>query len=431
MAILTDKTALATLALNDVLHVVDISDTSGNPAGTSKKITVQQVLDLAGGIGNGIFTASNDGATVPTAFDVSLTDTLNFDSNTFVIDGANDRIGIGTALPAYKLHLQGGDFNISDGNFWRIDGNKFFHYTHPSLGFAVNANNFIGYNVALSNTGTSNTGVGSQALEDLVNGTDNTAVGAETLSSIINGSGATAIGDRAGYSSTGSDNVFVGKTAGLLMTGGNDNVIVGCDTLGASAVSPTRCTILGDRAGIELNATAADCTFLGANSGQDDDSNTYVFGVGLGSGAIISKSNQMSLGAGVATSSQFIDEYVYGTTDNDAVIFGAFAAKTIVSKLGRAKVIGDTDTDGHDWHFKTSTTRGAGTHGKFAWFTPDEGTTGTVENAPVKRFEIDTPQSAGETSLLLFDFDNGTTERVTVGAADSGGTGFKVLRIAN
>jgi hypothetical protein len=39
--------------------------------------------------------------------------------------------------------------------------------------------------------------------------------------------------------------------------------------------------------------------------------------------------------------------------------------------------------------------------------------------------------AAGQTCLMLWDVDNGTLERVTVGAADSGGTGFKVLRIPN
>jgi hypothetical protein len=38
---------------------------------------------------------------------------------------------------------------------------------------------------------------------------------------------------------------------------------------------------------------------------------------------------------------------------------------------------------------------------------------------------------ATETSLMLYDLDNNTLERVTVGAADSGGLGFKVLRIPN
>jgi len=39
--------------------------------------------------------------------------------------------------------------------------------------------------------------------------------------------------------------------------------------------------------------------------------------------------------------------------------------------------------------------------------------------------------SATETALWVYDFDNATVERVTVGAADSGGSGFKLLRIPN
>lgn len=39
--------------------------------------------------------------------------------------------------------------------------------------------------------------------------------------------------------------------------------------------------------------------------------------------------------------------------------------------------------------------------------------------------------TAGDTRLLVYDVDNGTLERVTVGAPDSGGAGFKVLRIPN
>lgn len=39
--------------------------------------------------------------------------------------------------------------------------------------------------------------------------------------------------------------------------------------------------------------------------------------------------------------------------------------------------------------------------------------------------------AAGETNFMLFDVDNATLERVSVGAADSGGVGFKLLRIPN
>ena len=44
-------------------------------------------------------------------------------------------------------------------------------------------------------------------------------------------------------------------------------------------------------------------------------------------------------------------------------------------------------------------------------------------------FDVDT--TAGNTRMLLWDVDNGVLARVSVGADDSGGTGYKVLRIPN
>ncbi|HYE85972.1 MAG TPA: hypothetical protein VEA16_06435 [Vicinamibacterales bacterium] len=44
---------------------------------------------------------------------------------------------------------------------------------------------------------------------------------------------------------------------------------------------------------------------------------------------------------------------------------------------------------------------------------------------------VDASSTAGQTRLLVYDVDNGTVERVTVGAADSCGSGFKCLRIPN
>jgi hypothetical protein len=49
----------------------------------------------------------------------------------------------------------------------------------------------------------------------------------------------------------------------------------------------------------------------------------------------------------------------------------------------------------------------------------------------VSSAKVDSGGSAGQTRFFLYDVDNGQLERVSVGAADSGGTGFKVLRIPN
>lgn len=45
--------------------------------------------------------------------------------------------------------------------------------------------------------------------------------------------------------------------------------------------------------------------------------------------------------------------------------------------------------------------------------------------------KFDASTTAGHTRFFLYDVDNATLERVTVGAADTGGAGFKVLRIPN
>ncbi|MDC0637459.1 hypothetical protein OAP25_02040 [Flavobacteriaceae bacterium] len=55
----------------------------------------------------------------------------------------------------------------------------------------------------------------------------------------------------------------------------------------------------------------------------------------------------------------------------------------------------------------------------------------TFRTSVSDRVEFDSTATAGNTSMLLWDVDNATLERVTVGAADSGGVGYKVLRIPN
>ncbi len=45
--------------------------------------------------------------------------------------------------------------------------------------------------------------------------------------------------------------------------------------------------------------------------------------------------------------------------------------------------------------------------------------------------KVDNDSTAGNTRFFLYDVDNATLERVTVGIADSGGVGFKLLRIPN
>jgi hypothetical protein len=58
----------------------------------------------------------------------------------------------------------------------------------------------------------------------------------------------------------------------------------------------------------------------------------------------------------------------------------------------------------------------------------------SLDDGTTRQLEINAPVVAGDSSMLLL-IKNGdgtfTAKRVTEGAADSGGTGYKVLRVAN
>jgi len=54
-----------------------------------------------------------------------------------------------------------------------------------------------------------------------------------------------------------------------------------------------------------------------------------------------------------------------------------------------------------------------------------------IKNLSEDILDTDASVVARDTRFFLYDVDNGQLERVTVGAADSGGAGFKVLRIPN
>ena len=75
---------------NDPLVIVDVSDTSMAATGTTKKVTLNQLLGASG-------TATLASATI--------TGDLTVDTNTLKVDSANNRVGIGTASPSVPLHI--------------------------------------------------------------------------------------------------------------------------------------------------------------------------------------------------------------------------------------------------------------------------------------------------------------------------------------
>ena len=90
----TKITALTALTAadpaNDVIPIVDVSDTTMAASGTTKKISVNNILGASG-------TATLASATI--------TGDLTVDTTTLKVDATNNRVGIGTATPATDLHV--------------------------------------------------------------------------------------------------------------------------------------------------------------------------------------------------------------------------------------------------------------------------------------------------------------------------------------
>jgi len=90
-----------------------------------------------------------------------------------------------------------------------------------------------------------------------------------------------------------------------------------------------------------------------------------------------------------------------------------------------------TDIDGSSVYLAGGMGTGTGVGGNVVIQHAPAGATGTSLNSLVDVAQFDGDSTAGNTRFLIYDVDNGQLERVSVGAADSGGTGYKLLRIPN
>ena len=199
----TKITALTALTAadpaNDVIPIVDVSDTTMAASGTTKKISVNNILGASG-------TATLASATI--------TGDLTVDTSTLKVDSTNDRVGVGTASPATRFHVALAAATFGEvARFYDSSGNGISLTANGSSGFnqftstgaqplIFNVNSGERYRIASDGVATwSNVG-GVAGTAMTLNSTGLGVGGSPVTSHLISAQGPIAFGGTAGGTRT-------------------------------------------------------------------------------------------------------------------------------------------------------------------------------------------------------------------------------------
>lgn len=361
---LTDKAAYGgTLALSDLIHIVDVSDNSQNAAGSSYKLTLSQLKDL---INVNIY--NSDG---------TLTSNRAIAMNTFSLEFTNGIIGIGTsAVSGTRLNVRGtgstsatytikAEDSTANLNFYvrddgavsslrgysLQDGATARLYVHSTGGFT---NTFIGMQSGYVNAGENyNTGIGRQSLASVTSGSYNFAGGYFAL----------------GATTTGYGNIGIGGNALVTNTVGDNNIGLG-DSVMSSLLNGQRNIALGIQAGPSLTSESYNI-IIGAFADADVGVSSSI---ALGRSAKTFASNQMVVGSAAS----MINDFYYGEGVTKA------SAGSDISFNITSVAAGQTDTGAGDWYFKGGKGTGTGTGSDLIFQVAPAGATGSTQNALVE-----------------------------------------------
>lgn len=208
-------------------------------------------------------------------------------------------------------------------------------------------------------------------------------------------------------SNLGSQNFVasIGSATGLT---GNDNILIGM-LCAPNATTAGNNVFIGSLTGLNIEDGSSNIAI-----GYATDPGNFSSCVLLGEGAAASAANQ------------FVVQAIYDGYFGNGISAGVPSNFALHATSGAG-----TDISGADFTLAAGQPTGSGTPGEIIFQTAPTGATGTTLRTLADAGKFDASTTAGDTRFFLYDVDNGTLERVTVGAADSGGSGFKVLRIPN
>ena len=243
---------------------------------------------------------------------------------------------------------------------------------------------------------------------------------------ITDGSGSSTvlIGSLA-VNGTGQFSVVIGSGA-QANGSGSSCIVIGRSATKASGVAST--TLIGDSATAGAGASNGVCIGSGAGIGAggsctvvgETSTATHAHCIILGSGVASFQANTAIIGQN--RFSNVLSTLVLGSGDTSANM-GNFTVR-LSDQSGANKAAPQLT-------IRAGLGTGTGAVSQISLSTSVAVGAGSGLQTVQERMRLDGTTTAGQTAMMLWDVDNATLERVTVGAADSGGVGFKLLRIPN
>ncbi len=307
------------------------SDISGNikifgNVDISGNLIVRENADIAGDLGVNGLTQMNGNVGIgkkPSNYTLDVSGNVNISNDSYIngliIGKGGGNISNNTALGSNSLHSNTiGKENTAIGyyalyNNTTTDGNTALGSSSLYINSIGYNNTAIGRGALYSNNGNDNTSLGYNALYYNTTGSENVAIGRSTMQNNVTGGYNVAIG---GYNClinniSGSFNISIGAYSLNQNNSGNSNIAIGsyslnlCDqsyNIAIGSGSLQYGTMITYNTAVGYHSAQYDIsgnynTYLGATTGQpSSDNNIYTYSTAIGANAIISDSNQITLG---------------------------------------------------------------------------------------------------------------------------------------
>jgi hypothetical protein len=247
-------------------------------------------------------------------------------SNNLFWDNTNERLGVGTNAPGYKLDIRGNLAIQTSGQFLE------FKSVSGSNSFIGGGGNSINTSVGINNNS-----YGFSALNGITDGYDNTAIGKDSLLLCTTGFWNVAIGNSALRSGTSiRSNVAVGFQA-LYSGGYQENVAIGKTSLFSSGSNNSYNTALGSGSQYSLNGiNGTNNSSIGYNSLYSNLTGAY--NVALGNYSlfrITTGSNNTAIGG---TAGAYISSGGNLTSSNNSIFIGYDTRANAVSETNQTVI---------------------------------------------------------------------------------------------